>query len=126
MRSRVAKFESRIRHFRYFFNFFLGYVCSLLLPVATAVATVETTFSTMKIIKNDLRNQIDDKFSYSCMVPLYREKKVFKEAYKECIMKTFQEIEVSSAIVVTNYSYHFTYLMNMKLSVNIFVILYFF
>ncbi|XP_049378401.1 uncharacterized protein LOC125843234 [Solanum stenotomum] len=39
---------------------------ALLLPVATA--TVERAFSAMKIIKNDLRNRIDDEFLDGCIV----------------------------------------------------------
>ncbi|XP_049373627.1 uncharacterized protein LOC125838618 [Solanum verrucosum] len=44
----------------------------LLLPVVTA--TVERAFSAMKIIKNDLRNRMDDEFLNGCIVP-YVEKK---------------------------------------------------
>ncbi|KAG5572475.1 hypothetical protein H5410_062241 [Solanum commersonii] len=46
---------------------------ALLLPVATT--TVERAFSAMKIIKNDLRNRMDDEFLDGCIVP-YLEKKV--------------------------------------------------
>ncbi|XP_049397615.1 uncharacterized protein LOC125861794 [Solanum stenotomum] len=63
---------------------------ALLLPVATA--TVERAFSAMKIIKNDLRNRMDDEFLDGCIVP-YVEKKVFKDVSNECIMKTFQEMK---------------------------------
>ncbi|XP_049362010.1 uncharacterized protein LOC125826702 [Solanum verrucosum] len=63
---------------------------ALLLPVV--IATVERTFSAMKIIKNDLRNRMDDEFLDGCIVP-YVEKKVFKDVSNECIMKTFQEMK---------------------------------
>ncbi|KAH0762699.1 hypothetical protein KY290_018772 [Solanum tuberosum] len=63
---------------------------ALLLPVTTA--TVERAFSAMKIIKNDLRNRMDDEFLDGCIVP-YVEKKVFKDVSNECIMKTFQEMK---------------------------------
>ncbi|XP_049365265.1 uncharacterized protein LOC125830087 [Solanum verrucosum] len=62
----------------------------LLLPIA--IATVERTFSAIKIIKNDLRNRMDDEFLDGCIVP-YVEKKVFKDVSNECIMKIFQEIK---------------------------------
>ncbi|XP_055814240.1 uncharacterized protein LOC129883646 [Solanum dulcamara] len=45
----------------------------LLLPVGTA--TVKRVFSTMKFIKNNLRNQMDDEFSDGCILP-YVEKSV--------------------------------------------------
>ncbi|XP_049369926.1 uncharacterized protein LOC125834815 [Solanum verrucosum] len=63
---------------------------ALLLPVATAI--VERAFLAMKIIKNDLRNRMEDEFLYGCIVP-YVEKKVFKDVSNECIMKTFQEMK---------------------------------
>ncbi|XP_047264396.1 uncharacterized protein LOC124896718 [Capsicum annuum] len=46
---------------------------ALLLPVATTI--VERAFSAMKLIKSELRNQMDDGFMSSCMVP-YVEKKI--------------------------------------------------
>ncbi|XP_049372493.1 uncharacterized protein LOC125837404 [Solanum verrucosum] len=63
---------------------------ALLLPVATA--TIERAFSAMNIIKNDLRNQMDDEFLDGCTVP-YVEEKIFKDASNECIMRTFQEMK---------------------------------
>ncbi|KAG5581076.1 hypothetical protein H5410_051703 [Solanum commersonii] len=59
---------------------------ALLLPVVTAI--VERVFLTMKIIKNDLRNRMDDEFLDNCIVP-YVEKKVFKDVSNECIMRIF-------------------------------------
>ncbi|XP_070035258.1 uncharacterized protein [Nicotiana tomentosiformis] len=47
---------------------------ALLLPVAAA--TVERTFSAMKLIKSELRNRMNDEFMSGCLVP-YVERKIF-------------------------------------------------
>lgn len=59
------------KHFNYPLVFRLVKFALLLL---VTTATVERAFSTMKLIKNELRNQMDDGFMSSCMVP-YVEKK---------------------------------------------------
>nr|XP_016481252.1 PREDICTED: uncharacterized protein LOC107802297 [Nicotiana tabacum] len=59
---------------------------ALLLPVATA--TVERTFSAMKLIKSELRNRMNDEFMSGCLVP-YVERKIFNTIYDETIMNTF-------------------------------------
>ncbi|XP_075077331.1 uncharacterized protein LOC107818275 [Nicotiana tabacum] len=63
---------------------------ALLLPVATA--TVERTFSAMKLIKNELRNRMDDVFMSGCLIP-YVERKIFNTISDETIMNTFQEMK---------------------------------
>ncbi|XP_019261006.1 PREDICTED: uncharacterized protein LOC109238962 [Nicotiana attenuata] len=63
---------------------------ALLLPVATV--TVERAFSTMKLIKTDLRNRMDDEILSGCLVP-YIEKDVFCNVSNEAIMNTFQNIK---------------------------------
>nr|XP_009597886.1 zinc finger MYM-type protein 1-like [Nicotiana tomentosiformis] len=63
---------------------------ALLLPVATA--TVERTFSVMKLIKSELRNRMNDEFMSGYLVP-YVERKIFNTIYDETIMNTFQEMK---------------------------------
>ncbi|XP_070046177.1 uncharacterized protein [Nicotiana tomentosiformis] len=63
---------------------------ALLLPVATA--TVERTFSAMKLIKSELRNRMNDEFMSGCLVP-YVERKIFNTISDETIMNTFQEMK---------------------------------
>ncbi|XP_060183019.1 uncharacterized protein LOC132612971 [Lycium barbarum] len=63
---------------------------ALLLPVATAI--VERAFSAMKLIKIDLRNQMDDELLSGCLVP-YIEKEVFSAISNEDIMDTFQKMK---------------------------------
>ncbi|XP_075095310.1 uncharacterized protein LOC107759142 [Nicotiana tabacum] len=63
---------------------------ALLLPVATA--TVERTFSAMKLIKSELRNRMNDEFMSGCLVP-YVERKIFNTISDETIMNMFQEMK---------------------------------
>ncbi|XP_070052349.1 uncharacterized protein [Nicotiana tomentosiformis] len=63
---------------------------ALLLPVATA--TVERTFSAMKLIKSELRNRMNDEFMSGCLVP-YVERKIFNIISDETIMNMFQEMK---------------------------------
>ncbi|XP_059302224.1 uncharacterized protein LOC132054191 [Lycium ferocissimum] len=63
---------------------------ALLLPVATA--TVEKAFSAMKLIKTDLRNQMDDELLSGCLVP-YIEKEALSAISNEDIMDTFQKMK---------------------------------
>ncbi|XP_033515332.1 uncharacterized protein [Nicotiana tomentosiformis] len=63
---------------------------ALLLPIVTA--TVERTFSAMKLIKSELRNRINDEFMSGCLVP-YAERKIFNTISDETIMNTFQEMK---------------------------------
>ncbi|XP_016479667.1 uncharacterized protein LOC107800912 [Nicotiana tabacum] len=63
---------------------------ALLLPVATA--TVERTFSAIKLIKSELRNRMNDEFMSDCLVP-YVERKIFNTISDETIMNTFQEMK---------------------------------
>ncbi|XP_070022524.1 uncharacterized protein [Nicotiana sylvestris] len=62
----------------------------LILPVV--IATVERAFSTMKLIKTDLRNRMDDEILSGCLVP-YIEKDVFCNVSNEAIMNTFQNMK---------------------------------
>ena len=59
---------------------------ALLLPVATA--TVEIVFSTMKLIKTQLRNQLGDDLLNDCLVT-YIEKDIFETLNNETIVQRF-------------------------------------
>ena len=63
---------------------------ALILPVTTA--TVERTFSVMNIIKNRLRNQIEDQWMNNCLVT-YIEKYIFKTIKCEEIIQRFQNMK---------------------------------
>ncbi|XP_075087607.1 uncharacterized protein LOC142169616 [Nicotiana tabacum] len=77
------------KHLNYPFVFHLVKF-SLLLPVA--IATVERTFSVMKLIKSELRNRMNDEFMSGCLVP-YVERKIFSTISDETIMNTLQEMK---------------------------------
>nr|XP_033512911.1 uncharacterized protein LOC117272970 [Nicotiana tomentosiformis] len=77
------------KHLNYPFVFCLVKF-ALLLPVATA--TVERTFSVMKLIKSELRNRMNDEFMSGCLVP-YVERKIFNTISDETIVNTFQEMK---------------------------------
>ncbi|XP_009586566.2 uncharacterized protein [Nicotiana tomentosiformis] len=62
---------------------------SLILPVA--IATVERAFSSMKFIKNDLRDRIGDDFLNDCLV-CYIEDGVFESVPNDAIIDRFQNI----------------------------------
>jgi hypothetical protein len=62
---------------------------AMILPVATA--TVERSFSAMKIVKTRLRNQLGDEFLNDCLVT-YIEKNVFDKVDNELIMQRFQNM----------------------------------
>ncbi|CAH9099890.1 unnamed protein product [Cuscuta europaea] len=62
---------------------------TLVLPVTTA--TVERSFSTLKFIKNDLRNKIGEEFLTDSLV-CYIEKNIFVKVENEDIMRRFQSI----------------------------------
>jgi hypothetical protein len=61
---------------------------ALLLPVATAM--VERAFSTMKIIKIELRNKMGDYWLNDLLV-IYIERELFKELDLQNIKKAFQK-----------------------------------
>ena len=63
---------------------------ALILPVTTV--TVERTFSVMNIIKNRLRNQIEDQWMNDCLVT-YIEKYIFKTIKCEEIIQRFQNMK---------------------------------
>ncbi|XP_056854126.1 uncharacterized protein LOC108834751 [Raphanus sativus] len=62
----------------------------LILPVATA--TVERSFSAMKIVKTDRRNRIGDEFLNDCLI-CFIEKDVFEKVTNEAVMKRFQDMK---------------------------------
>nr|XP_009758469.1 PREDICTED: uncharacterized protein LOC104211159 [Nicotiana sylvestris] len=62
---------------------------SLILPVATA--TVERAFSSMKFIKNDLRNRIGDDFLNDCLV-CFIEDEIFESVSNDAIIDRFQNM----------------------------------
>ncbi|XP_060195458.1 uncharacterized protein LOC132624746 [Lycium barbarum] len=62
---------------------------TLILPVATA--SVERAFSSMKLIKNDLRNRIGGEFLNGCLVCKI-ERKVFATISNDAIMDRFQRM----------------------------------
>ena len=63
---------------------------ALILPVA--IVTIERAFSTMNIIKNQLRNRIRDQWMNNCLVT-YIEKDIFKTIECEEMMQQFQNIK---------------------------------
>ena len=65
---------------------------TLALILLVATTTVERAFSTMNIIKNQLRNQIGDQWMNDCLVT-YIEKDIFKTIKCEEIMQRFQNIK---------------------------------
>ncbi|XP_013601272.1 PREDICTED: uncharacterized protein LOC106308682 [Brassica oleracea var. oleracea] len=62
----------------------------LILPVATA--TVERSFSAMKIVKTDRRNRIGDQFLNDCLI-CFIEKDVFEKIMNVTVMKRFQDMK---------------------------------
>ncbi|XP_060170361.1 uncharacterized protein LOC132601280 [Lycium barbarum] len=63
---------------------------TLILPIATA--SVERAFSSMKLIKNDLRNRIGEEFLNGCLVCKI-EPKVFATISNDAIMNSFQRMK---------------------------------
>ncbi|XP_049387838.1 uncharacterized protein LOC125852155 [Solanum stenotomum] len=63
---------------------------TLILPVATA--SVERAFSSMKYIKNELRNSIGDEFLNGCLV-CYVERKIFANVSNNAIIYRFQHMK---------------------------------
>lgn len=67
---------------------FLLIKLALILPVATA--SVERTFSAMKIIKTRLRNRIGSDFMNDCLVP-YVERDISLNIDDELVLQRFQK-----------------------------------
>ena len=65
---------------------------TLALILLVATVTVERAFSTMNIIKNQLRNKIRDQWMNDCLVT-YIEKDIFKAIKCEEIMQWFQNMK---------------------------------
>ncbi|XP_047260140.1 uncharacterized protein LOC124893053, partial [Capsicum annuum] len=63
---------------------------ALILPVATA--TVERAFSSMKHIKNEVRNNIGDQYLNDCLV-CYMEHDVFANVSNDVIIDRFQNMK---------------------------------
>nr|XP_016439432.1 PREDICTED: zinc finger MYM-type protein 1-like [Nicotiana tabacum] len=65
----------------------------LTLLILAATASVERAFSSMKYIKNDLRNRMDDDFLNDCLV-CYIERKIFKIVSNDAIIDRFQSMKL--------------------------------
>ncbi|KAH0705556.1 hypothetical protein KY290_010247 [Solanum tuberosum] len=63
---------------------------TLIIPVATA--SVERAFSSMKYIKNDLRNRMDEDLLNGCLV-CYIERSIFKNVSNDAIIDRFQNMK---------------------------------
>ena len=63
----------------------------LVLTLLVATATVERSFSTMKYIKNELRNRIKDQWMNDCLIA-YIERDVPCNIENETIIQRFQNI----------------------------------
>ena len=63
---------------------------ALTLPIATA--TIERVFSAMKIVKNRLRNRMEDEWMNDCLL-VYIEKDIFNSIDDETIMQRFQNMK---------------------------------
>ena len=63
---------------------------ALTLPVATA--TVERTFSVMKIVKNRLHSRMNDQWMNNSLI-VYIEKDIFHTIDNEAIMQRFQNMK---------------------------------
>ncbi|XP_060178170.1 uncharacterized protein LOC132608114 [Lycium barbarum] len=63
---------------------------TLILPVATA--TVERAFSSMKRIKNEVRNSIGDQYLNDCLV-CYTERDVFTNVSNDVVIDHFQKMK---------------------------------
>ena len=63
---------------------------SLILPVANA--TIERSFSAIKIIKSTLRNRMGDEWMNDCLVT-YVEREMFETISTENIIKQFQKMK---------------------------------
>ena len=64
----------------------------LALTLLVATATVERSFSTMKYIKNELRNRMRDQWMNDCLV-MYIEKDVACSIDNKTIMQRFQNMK---------------------------------
>ncbi|XP_059285687.1 uncharacterized protein LOC132039160 [Lycium ferocissimum] len=63
---------------------------TLILPVA--IATVERAFSSMKRIKNEVRNSIGDQYLNDCLV-CYIERDVFTNVSNDVVIDHFQKMK---------------------------------
>ena len=64
----------------------------LTLTLLVATATVERSFSTMKYIKNELRNRMGDQWMNDCLI-VYIEKDVARSIDNKTIMQRFQNMK---------------------------------
>ena len=62
----------------------------VILPVATA--SIERVFSAMKVIKNRLRNRIENNWLNTCLIT-YIDTDVFKKVKNKVIMQRFHSIK---------------------------------
>lgn len=65
---------------------------TLTLTLLVVTASVEKTFSAMKIIKNQLRNRRKDEWLYACLI-FYIEKDVFNGINNEATMQRFNQFK---------------------------------
>ena len=90
--SGLAKKLVQLKRHRVYPLVYLLVKLALLLPVATATATVERVFSAMKIIKTKLRNRLGDDLMNDCLVT-YIEKDIFETIDNEDIIQRFQNMK---------------------------------
>ena len=64
----------------------------LTLIIHVATASVKRAFSSMKYIKNDLRNRMDEDILNGCLV-CYIERSIFKNVSNDVIMGRFQNMK---------------------------------
>ena len=62
----------------------------LILPVI--IATVETVFSMMNIVKNRLQNRMEDTWMNNCLVT-YIEKNILREVQNEKVVNRYQNMK---------------------------------
>ncbi|KAG5613175.1 hypothetical protein H5410_024456 [Solanum commersonii] len=105
----MNEFDSnKLRNLSFQLDSFIVYVCgsdkrffnlkgisdlvklTLILPVATT--SVEQVFSSLKYIKNELRNSIGDEFLNDCLV-CYVERKIFANVSNDAIIYRFQHMK---------------------------------
>ena len=65
---------------------------TLTLILLVAIATIEIAFSAMKIVKNQLRNQMGDQWMHDTLV-VYIEKDIFNSITNDAIIYRFQNMK---------------------------------
>ena len=88
--SRLPKKLIQLKKYRVYPLIYLFIKLTLFLFVATT--TVKRVFSTMKIIKTQLRNQLEDYLMNDCLVT-YIEKDIFETIDNEDVIQRFQNMK---------------------------------